>query len=143
MDNYLHTQYIPQTIHRVIELFEQDLKVVTNEEQIFQSWVTLQYLYRKIGDISSSEKIINLYGSKYPNLDRLRYMTERVMKSCSRPDDRDTCYFWHQCYTCKLMGFYGLCGYCVGSECHKGHKTAFKYISSGAYCDCPHQNKDL
>jgi len=141
-ENYLHTQYIPETIHRVIELLEDDLRPSNNcsSEKIFQSWVTLQYLYRKIGDLNSSERIIQLYGPHYRKLDGLKSMTDRVMKTCSRPEDRDTCYFWHHCYTCKLDKFYGLCGYCVDAACHKGHKTAFKYISTSAYCDCKCQH---
>jgi len=133
--NYLHTQWNPNTIHRVIELLENNLN--SPDVDIFQSWITLQYLYRKVGDPDSAERIIQKYGADYHSLGNLKFMTDRVLSGiCTRPKDTTTCYFWNHCWTCKLVGFNGLCGYCANGTCHKGHKTMFKYISSGAYCDC-------
>jgi len=137
--NYLHTQYRPETIRRVIQFLEEKLSTITpeNHELAFQSWVTLQYLYRKLGDEESAGRVIQQWGPTYPRIDRLKFMTDRVLSGkCTRPDDTDTCFFWNHCFTCKLTGWSGLCGACATGGCHAGHKTMFKYISTGAYCDC-------
>lgn len=44
--------------------------------------------------------------------------------------------WWAFCFDCDLFGFRGICGGCAQS-CHKGHRVAYKYFSTEAYCDCP------
>jgi len=147
-NNYLHTQYIPETIHRVIYLLEKRLKGLAQNtehdyynDKTLQAWITLQYLYRRINDIPNANRIIVENGNKFVKLEKLQKMTDRILSGlCSRPKDTDTCYYWYHCYTCGLDGFSGLCGYCANGKCHKGHRTMFKYISLGAYCDCTKHN---
>eukprot|EP01124_Arcella_intermedia_P027581 TRINITY_DN5432_c0_g1_i2.p1 TRINITY_DN5432_c0_g1~~TRINITY_DN5432_c0_g1_i2.p1 ORF type:complete len:329 (+),score=62.31 TRINITY_DN5432_c0_g1_i2:20-1006(+) len=147
-NNFLHTQWDPRTLRAVLPLLEDQFRSSLHDdlkrEELFQSWITLQFLYKKLKDPKSAERVVGEYkasGRPRPGVvEDVLKMDERILSlRCSRPLDRNTCYYWNLCFTCGLHGFSGLCAHCV-EHCHKGHKTVFKYISSGAYCDCTHQH---
>lgn len=109
-----------------------------------QKWITLQYLYRKLGDNVSAERIINHYGSEYKRLQELENITKKILsgKCTGLTEEADTCFYWNMCLTCDLTGRYGICGYCM-MNCHKNHITFFeKVITSKSYCDCKEHNRE-
>jgi len=140
MDNFLHTQRTLEGIKSVITLIEKEFEhEAPGSSKWVQFWITLQFLYKKIGDKISAKIVLDKALAHYTyNYDAkiLLEMDERLLSGkCSRPLDTRTCYYWNLCFTCGLNGFSGLCAHCANT-CHKGHRTIFKYVSSGAYCDC-------
>eukprot|EP01124_Arcella_intermedia_P017284 TRINITY_DN24056_c0_g1_i1.p1 TRINITY_DN24056_c0_g1~~TRINITY_DN24056_c0_g1_i1.p1 ORF type:complete len:299 (-),score=75.15 TRINITY_DN24056_c0_g1_i1:38-934(-) len=141
-ENFIHTQSNPNTIKAVIPLLEALLKYAKEEtqgqnesskvEKLYQACITLQYLYKKLNDPKSSERVIAEYKASGSPLvmENVLKMDERLFsQKCSRPLDQVTCFYWYWCFTCGLVNFSGLCAHCV-EHCHKGHKTVFEYISS-------------
>jgi len=139
-ENFLHTQRTTEGIKSVINLLEKEFKRADLLPSKWnQYWKTLQFLYKKIGDTKSAEMVLDKAkagGINDTRIKSLQEMDDRLLSDkCSRPLDVNTCYYWNLCFTCGLIGFSGLCARCVNT-CHKGHQTIFKYVSSGAYCDC-------
>eukprot|EP01124_Arcella_intermedia_P027155 TRINITY_DN5259_c0_g1_i1.p1 TRINITY_DN5259_c0_g1~~TRINITY_DN5259_c0_g1_i1.p1 ORF type:complete len:316 (+),score=79.13 TRINITY_DN5259_c0_g1_i1:7-954(+) len=145
-DNFIHTQSNPRTIQAVIPLLEDLKNSKPNREDLYQACITLQFLYKKLKDPKSAERVVAEYqesGFCRPSLmESVLEMDERLLSlNCSRPLDQETCFYWNWCFTCGLVNFSGLCAHCV-EHCHKGHKTVFEYIGAGAFCDCTSHQQD-
>lgn len=148
----LYTQRCSEGIQSVTAILEQYFLEVQEKKEIesIQIALPLQFHYRRNGEIhkadhvlSVSQKILQNGGFDRIDFDHLKQMDNRLISGiCSRPLDDSTCYYWNLCFTCKLEGFAGICHSCL-TDCHKGHNAIFKYISTGAYCDCPTRSPSL
>eukprot|EP01125_Pyxidicula_operculata_P020844 TRINITY_DN7823_c0_g1_i1.p1 TRINITY_DN7823_c0_g1~~TRINITY_DN7823_c0_g1_i1.p1 ORF type:complete len:334 (-),score=19.88 TRINITY_DN7823_c0_g1_i1:139-1104(-) len=136
-NNFYWWHKTDEALDHLVNLYEE------KADNSFQKTITLQHLLRKQKKYEEADELIE-NNSVIPRPEHLKSINERIDNAqCTRGLDRLTCYYWHVCFTCGMTGFIGLCATCA-EYCHKGHAVAFKYISSGAYCDCvSHHSHDI
>lgn len=139
-ETFSHHNYVmfrgfeyPSAVKRVLEKQEKELER-TDSAQSRMRIRTVLTLYERLLN-PDCEIARECYGESATLIDKQTREHKCANAYGAHPGDHPSCFIWINCYTCSMVGGYGLCFHCANS-CHRGHSIMFQYVSTGAWCDC-------